>query len=99
MVDFYHFMDRTVQRFPYCCRIMAQGPANTIEYPPLLLSSSSIRRRLDKKISSLMYPIDYAVTSARATKDGAEFHGFCRHGRICQKEDAVHVYVRRREYD
>lgn len=96
MVDFYHFMDRTLQRFSYCCRITAQGPANAIEFSPHLLSSLSIRRRLDKKISSLLYPIDFTITSARAAKDGAEFHGFCRHGRFSPKEDAVHVYVRRR---
>jgi hypothetical protein len=92
MTSFYHFTHRLVRRFSYCCTILLQGPAGWQELHPSWGVPEEYNK-LRAKMLRASYPIDFAPTSARATKEGVEFHGFARHG-LSQKEVPVHVYIR-----
>lgn len=92
MTNFYHFTHRLVRRFSYCRTVLLQGPAGSQELHPSWGVPEEYGR-IRAKILRASYPIAFATASARATKDGVEFHGFARNG-LSQKESPVHIYIR-----
>lgn len=92
MTDFYHFTHRMVRRFSHCCTVSLQGPAGSQELHPSWGVPEEYGR-VRAKMLRASHPIEFATTSARATKDGVEFHGYAR--RPFSEESLVHVFCRR----
>ena len=92
MICLYHFTHRLVRRFSYCRTVSLQAPAGSQELRPSW-GVPEEHGRIRAKIVRATYPIAFATASARATKDGVEFHGIARHS-FSQKESPVHIYIR-----